>query len=542
MIALLTLLACGSPPPPWDLPPDLPAVEMPPITPFTGENRLPRLALGTPIDVGGEMAVTTGFGVWFADGDEVATPGWARVAMSPRPDVVWVADNAGGLAVIVGRQLTSHPLGIPIGIAPAGDGAVATMADGAVLLLKAKADGSPEVIDRVEVDGWPSDIAADGDRWAVALQGGGLVTGTHNGGLRADPPRGEYATQVGFHDGQLTVGDATGQIVVGDRAVKLGNATRGIDGPFRAMGPGGVYHLDDVIRQRPAAAHAVTVRTDGVWVSWSDGVVEHLSVDGEVLRTWEVGSGGLVSRTTSAGILVRNKDGTSSLMSPNGELLGTAPTGLLTAAGNGEIVYGAAEQQGLWMLDEEGVFAHHSKGNIRDVAFDEDGVAWVADANKGTVRLDSGPLSENGWRADNLALGPGGPATLDWLRGVVHLGADVTVKTPGNGPGILLHRGLLIVGMWGGSVAWSPVDDPTRWRAIDFPQPAHEREIRVCASGSSVYVTLSDLGVARLRIESDTLVLVDLHDTPGSARDCRVDGDDVWVADTSGLVRIAPLR
>ena len=144
--------------------------------------------------------VPTGFGLRRIPLDggrdlEIATPGLARRVIRIGDDSLWVADGHGGVAAFRWTDNDLAPLpglhpGKVFDLVSCGDSALASVTEGLLLRLAVDDAGSPREVARLVVDGRPTDLSVvpvdGGCRWALALKGGGLVTGRAGSAIAAE--------------------------------------------------------------------------------------------------------------------------------------------------------------------------------------------------------------------------------------------------------------------------------------------------------------------------------------------------------------------
>ena len=505
---------------------------------------------------------------------EIVTPGWAADVLVLEDGRALVADGQAGVAVVeVGGERSALPVGEARLLERAGGTVLVGLRDGALVALDVTA--APTERDRLLLDGRLYDLATttDGTRWAAALGPAGLAMGTvsKDGALRVTEqiPTLRWPVAVAFTEDALVWCGSHGEVstippgpphaalpsrvtgLVVDRAGVPWFGTAG-SGVFRGLPP--AESADPIRRRETHRVNALAPAPGGgVWVSWWDGLVEHVDAEGAVLEELIAGA---ESRLVGAGIGWRAEtgpgwhrvwlEGAERPVQIEGEFGGAVrrAAGLLLAGGAG----------GLLVLSHEGL-APLRADTAAGVAVGPAGDLWVGNPRDGLRRCaPAGSPCSTPWttRSSRKGVSPVGAGDA-WVLGAdgwngswvaVRVGDDV-VRTgwlSGRASDVDFIGDVALIGLAGLGVAAVDLgseDDHAQLIALPSDPSGRGREIRLCTNGSVALATLGEAGVAQLRIEAGRPTLVRVIDTPGVAEDCNPGADGTWlVADTTALIEL----
>ena len=528
---------------------------------------------GPAVDFGGGLAVAIGHGVrWLGPEGErvdVATPGWARDVLPVAADVLWVADDFDGIAVLRGggadlRHVASWKAGQVRSLRRAGEHVLASVRQGALILLEVGNDGTPHELDRLVLDGRPDALSTFGERWAVGLWEGGWASGTSAAGRLVVTDRGNAVQgrevlamagrpivahgapniSGGGLPGLVEVPEAvTATLRVGETLL-LGLGGAGLQ-RFLADGSTGP------VRQRSSASVvALTGSAAAALVSWSDGLVERISPDGAVAERWQAATPGRVERVSGEWSAMNLPGDSAILRGPGGvehrfdapiEGLLETPDGVLVAAALRGLVEIAGSTRRT-LVD----------GHAADIARDGESV-FVAEEAEALVEVTAGEvLIRRPWSGT----GPSAVAvTPDWIVGAEYFDSIIDFWPRAGGP----RRSWMLTGT---PVAVEPVGErfvigfaygrigvasPHAAVGTIVPEyivPGARQAWRdtghLCPAEGGAVVALGRFGVARIHLDEHGVPAFQRVDTPGDARDCSRLGPDRWlVADSSGLVEVS---
>lgn len=537
--------------------------------------------------------ITTGHGLlrMARDGSpplQTTTPGRAQSVVRQSPALLWVADGQAGVTpvtVVEGGLMTgpSHPVGDVTMLATAGEWTLAALREGWVASLRPGPDGELIEGDRQVVDGRPKQIVTwgeDGARWAVALAEGGVLTGSLDDGGQLEI---DEVVEYGYTTGIIRVPD--GLLWTGPTGAVRGTAA-GAGGSFRARvtvaattadgvpwfsvgdrvfrgAPAALGAVNEPVRARPGntvAGLAAEVTGPSVVVTWSDGRVEALNVEGSPTASWMApGVGGSIERV-GAGLFARRESGGDWLEALDGSdsFRIRAAVSELVESASGALI--AARETGVHRWNPPGPPQSLGGGNAAGVAAGLDGTLWTIESDGGLVhRSPSGevlgmwPTSHQDANNKTVALSPRWAFAAGWAHGA-WLAVDRTDGTVvrgwlgGRGSDAIVLGDVVVVGLGGyGLLTLDLASQPPTTHRLPLPIRTGSIDgARLCPAPGGVLVTMLERGVARVHVASDgAMTLGPWVDTPGLAQDCAAtDQPETWlVADSTSLLELTiPLR
>jgi hypothetical protein len=583
----------------WAEPADplFPTSEHVPDWPVTGDRLVVDQVRGQPGPVLAEeehLVVPTGYGLrrlrrdGGGEGAQVATPGWATEVVRVG-DRYWVADGPSGVAVLqlAEDSLTwvgSSRVGTVSSLESVGAHVLATLREGALLTLTAGDDGMPVEVDRLVLDGTPLSVTARpqgaGFEWLATLSEAGLARGAvdnrgrlerrHIARVRRWPIHAEF-----FGAGLLAGGSEPQAWGSGLRAgeVELGLPLSGLavaaDGSaWLAVGTRGVARIGDAdqeeagwIRSRPGHAARFVATSpvgDELFVSWSDGVVEQLALDGALVEAHVVGREGLVHRVAGefvAHYLARDR---GRVVRRDGGASFDLPSEIYDLEVDGEGVLIAAEASGVARIRRAG--SEWALEDLRRCVADAvvrgpGGSIWIADEVEGLVRVrPDGSVDRfpawSGAEAVTVAVDERRAVTTtffasDLLAVDLAGGPSVRAIVPGRPTGLVLAGDRAVVSMPYFGLAVVPLDagDWPEAELLELPWPNRMGQAftRMCAaSPERVLVMMGEAGVAVVRVAAgEPPSLERIVETPGRAIDCAAGADGAWlIADHAALLEL----
>ncbi len=595
MLAIAVQAGCGSGEGDrraWERPADPRPPEEAPAWPVSGD-RLSYLDVrgqpGPALADGDRLAVPTGFGLRLLprDGDgpdlEVATPGWSRGVVRAG-ETWWVADGARGLAVLREDGGLSWDRSVPLGtvtsVVAAGDRALATVAEGALVVLEPDPGGLPVEVARLTLDGTPTSVTVRprgaGFEWLVAAAEAGLVRGRLDERGRPEwtsSLQGRWVTRAVFFGSGVLTGGASPElwgtglpaldlplpagdlVVTRDGAAWVAVGARGL----ARLGDGDVVEPAWVRARAPTEARALATDPEGerLFVSWSDGLVEELSLDGEPVGQHVAGREGIV-RAVAPGFvgLYLGRD-RGRVLPPGGAPVFEIPAEIydIEAVPGGALL--AAEASGVARIARAGETweIEEVRRSVADaVARGADGRIWIADEIEGLVELDpaGGERVHRVWSGAEpvtAAVNERWAVTTtffasDLLAVDLAGGPPVRAALPGRATGLALDGDRAFVSMPFYGLAAVPLDrgDWPEIELLELPWPDGLRTavVRACGGSGQVLVMLGRRGVAVVDTPADgPPALNRVVETPGEALDCAEGPDGSWlIADSAALIEL----